>query len=309
MKIAAAESSNTPEFITLAAETVRQGLLNAYNVHESLGEDGVSAVEQNQFGETALVADVQAERALIDALQALQIHVSIRSEEHGNLELHPEISGQHFLAVMDGLDGSSLYKKERGVGRYGTMFAIFGNSSPTYQDYLAAGIMEHSTKRLILAVSGKGLSVTNVETGVVTHGHTNTSPVLAQYDNNIFVDDATVKPGDSLFEYFSGNRRVFGEPLRAHGYHTARTGSSAAYYAALATGEAQLVGEATRKGNLEFASAYALVKEAGGVMLALTKSGQQDLGQQLFTEFGQTSHIPILSAANQAVADQALKIL
>ena len=115
---ASQESQESIERIKTALIT---GLERAFVVHETLGQGGEETVEKNQFGDTALKADIECERAIIDYFREIGLSIRIISEEHGvtNLGEHPE-----YLGILDGLDGSSVYKRERGVGRYGTMFAV-----------------------------------------------------------------------------------------------------------------------------------------------------------------------------------------
>jgi len=306
MKLPYGESNQSPELDRQAAEAVYAGLLNAFAVHESLGSEGVNSKQQNQFGETALVADVKAEEAVLAALYSVNARIEVLSEEHGTVVVNEDnTSGVKLLGVLDGLDGSSVYQKERGTGRYGTMFALFANDDPRYSEYLAAGIMEHSTRRLLLALKGQPLQIIDVNSGV-SHVSSTRSAVELSAETVAYVDNGKVEPDNKLYEYFEQNGSVFAEPLRRMGVNTLRTGSSAAYYTAVASGEADIVGESTRKGNLEFATAYAVVTSAGGAMRTLDG---HDLGQQKFREFGQTEHVPILTAANTALADSLMAIL
>ncbi len=52
------------------------GLYRAYEVHEEPGSRGEEKVQKNQFGETALLVDVKAEEAVINALRTA--HVPLR---------------------------------------------------------------------------------------------------------------------------------------------------------------------------------------------------------------------------------------
>lgn len=287
-----------------AAELVEAGLWDTYQVHEDLGIEGVEAVEENQFGDQAMVADVQSERAMIDVLRASEQSFRVHSEEHGKLTVGDHLPSM--LAVMDGLDGSSLYKKARGEGNYGSMFAIFESTDPRYNDYLAAGIMLHATAQLLVATRGQGVKQVDLRTGLARSAKT--SDAALTHEALIYTDDdATVPKENVLYPYFQTNLKVLAEPLRKVGYTTSRTGASAGYYASLAMGEALAVGEATRKGNLELAAAYALVKEAGGSIVDVKT--WQDIGDQKFTEYGQSSHEPFLAVANPAVLETMQQIL
>ena len=77
--------------------------------------------------------------------------------------------------------------------------------------------------------------------------------------------------------------------------------SSTDSYLRLLLGEADLVLECTRKGNLEIATAYGLITEAGGVMV--TADGE-DLGKQRYFEYGQREEefLPVITAATKELA-------
>ena len=122
-----------------------KALENAYKILEELGDKGLESIQKNPHGDTSLVGDIEAEKVVIDTFREANIPLRIISEEHGKVDLS---DNPQFLAVLDGLDGTSVYKTARGKGRYGTMFGIFSNLDPTYEDYIFSGVMEHSSKRL-----------------------------------------------------------------------------------------------------------------------------------------------------------------
>ena len=293
------------ERLAVAASAVRQAARAAFGVHEELGESGLEEVQTNQFGDTALRGDVEAEAAVIDKLESTGKPIRVFSEEHGVVELHPDLGDPEMLAIVDGLDGSDEYKEKRGIGRYGTLIAIFDGADPTYGDYLAVSYMEHPTGRFILAAKGKGVSVNNFRTAEVTFPVPANATKL-QPDSVIYVDSKTVRPNNPLYEYFLTNREAFARPLAKAGYQTRRLGSSGAHFATIVLGESVAVGEATRKGNLEFATAYALMRESGGVMTTLDG---EDIGGRRFLEFGQSEHIPVLLAANPELGRYILDLL
>lgn len=104
-------------------------------------------VRINQFNESALPADIEAERAVLESLRDFRIPVRVLSEEHGIVDLFPD---PKYFGVLDGIDGSAVYRKERETGRYATLFAMYDGVDPFYADYLACGAMEHGTERTFL---------------------------------------------------------------------------------------------------------------------------------------------------------------
>lgn len=268
-------------------EIAIKALNKAYQIYEQLRVIGAEVVRKNRFGEVSLRVDIEAERAVISTLREADISMRVDSEEHGVIEF-----GEHptYLGVLDGLDGSGVYKRLGSHGRYGTMFGIFSSLDPQYCDYIFSGVMEHPTERMFVATKGKGSYV--IEDGKRRPIHCSDCRKL---DNNtrIYID-----------EYWEVNRNTFSKRLR--GFHTEYLGSSAVYYVDLASGVADLVLECTRKANLEIAVAYGLVAEAGGVMV--TENGI-DLGQQRYLEFGRHHHEPIISASSEKLAEELLQFI
>jgi len=273
----------------LTQKELRDLLIHAlglsYTVHEELGDLGTERVRTNRFGEGALKVDVEIERRVLDALEEAGVPIRVVSEEHGTRDL---TSAPRVLGILDGLDGSEIYRQRRGKARYGTMFGIFQGLRPAYADFLVCGIMEHSTRSLYYACRGKGSFV--LQGGEKRKVASARSTRLSR-KTRICAD-----------EYWDINRESFSRWLS--GYDLQDLQSSAAAYASLAAGEVNLVLECTRKGNLELAVAYGLVTEAGGVMLT---RGSEDLGTMKYLEFGQEEHIPVVSACTLDLARELIR--
>lgn len=272
-------------------ETMRQivieTLQKSFAAHEALGARGEELVRKNQFDETALRVDIECEEAIIAYLRKLDMPIRVASEEHGIVDFS---DNPHFFGVLDGLDGSGVYKEQRGIGRYGTMFAIFDGVDPCYENYLAGGIMEHSTGRMSVFSKGGGGTVIDMRSGKTTPLKSSEKETLDK-QTKIYID-----------EYFEINRKTFSEKLK--GFHTCYLKSSAVYCADMAAGVADLTLECTRKGNLEIAVAYGLIKETGGIM---TDLAGEDIGNQKYLLFGQKENLPIITACTQKLAKNLLK--
>lgn len=289
-----------PELLKNAEIAVRRGLVQSFRLHEELGEEGTRAKQQNEFGEMAMQMDVYSEKVMLESLEQLPYKLLVRTEEHGEVEINSHLDTPRLLAVMDGLDGSSVYEKHRGEAEYGPMFVVFSNDNPTYDDYLVSGLMLLSSGEMLIAKKGEGLVGENVKTGETYQPRANQMAELDE-DAIVFADASNVSPDHSLYGFFTLNGAIANKLSQTLGVKPFRTGSTAANLAAVAKGEATLDIGATRKGNLEFASGYAIVTAAGGMMQ--TEEGG-DLGQERFLEFGQTEHIMVIAAANSLVADE-----
>jgi fructose-1,6-bisphosphatase/inositol monophosphatase family enzyme len=245
-------------------------LEKAYDVHQELGVRGEELLQKNQFGDTALKADVEIEKAIINFFIENNIPLRIISEEHGTIDLCKD---PVFLAILDGLDGSEVYKKSRGKGRYGTMLGIFSNIDPKYDDY----------RRFFYAMRGNG--------SFVVAGN---KRIPIRSSNCLTLDNRTRIYVD---EYFDFNKKTFSSKLK--GFNVNCLGSSSMHYVDLASGNVDLVLECTRKNNLENAIAYGLEEESGAVMVDLEGVS---IGPKRYSEFGQDKYIPVISAATSDLA-------
>jgi myo-inositol-1(or 4)-monophosphatase len=266
-------------------------LQKAFEVHEELGDKGLAEVQKNPHGETSLVGDIEAEKAVIDTFKEAKISINIISEEHGEIVLG---ENPKYFAVLDGLDGTSVYKTARGKGRYGTMLGIFPNLDPKYGDYVFCGVMEHSTNSLFFASKGKGCFVLKGS----KKNSIKCSSVKKLDENTRILADIGVDESVNITLI----NDTFVEKLRD--FKIVNVPSSAVGFADLASGKADLVLECTRKGNLEIATAFGLVNEAGGV--TVTMDGTSLKGKK-YLELGQKDHIPIVSASTIELAKELIE--
>ena len=190
------------------------------------------------------------------------------------------------MGVLDGIDGTRALKAKKGM--YGTMFGIFSNLNPKYDDYLFSGIIEHSTKRLFYVSKGK-------KSLVIVKGKT--MPVSCS--NNSKLDKKIKIYIDECWDF---NKKTFSEKLQ--GFNIDCLNSSAHHYLSLISGQADLVLECTRKGNLEIAVSYGLVTKAGGIMETLDGAS---LGQKKYLKFGQDKHIAVISASKKQLARELIE--
>lgn len=267
--------------------TVNSSLVAVRIAVLALGETGKKEKSINPFGNTTLLADVKAGEAVFAAFEQAELEVLFVSEEHGKeykIGKNPK-----YLAVIDELDGSGAYKD--GNGRHGTMVAVFDSLNPNYNDYLVAGIVDHTTGEIYLAQKGKGVQCNKMP--VHCSGATQLDPTTTRirvdgwFPENLALADKLVGY-PNMFIGVSGNG-----------------GASCAYYMDLVSGKADLVIECTRKRNLEMAVAYGLITEADGVMVDIEG---HDLGSKMYLDFGQTEtdRLTVISAASLPLAQDFL---
>jgi len=263
-------------------------LFKALETHDLLGIKGEEIVQKNQFGDVAVRADIEAENAVLNHLKSIEIPVRVISEEHGQVDITPH---PQFLGILDGIDGSAIYKIARSKGRYSTMFGIFQGLNPKYKDYLISGIMEHATKRLFVASRGKG--------AWLIKNNQNLPIKIPQTDplnrkTKIYIDN-----------YLEAEKNIYRDILSKKFPNSCNdTSGSSTNYLDVILGAYDAYIEYTKKQNLEKAVAYGLIKEAGGVMIGINGN---DLGSAKYFEFGQKEAVPVITAATQKLAKQILK--
>ena len=263
---------------------VKDALVKAFVTLQDLGEKGKELIQVKSYADRTLVADWTAEEAVLDSLRARNILIRVIAEEHGVVTIG---NTPQFLGVLDGLDGTNPYRNE--LGRYGTMFAIYEGVDPTYDDYLACGIVDHVQGEIYLTNKGQGTFAQNLKTGE-SRKITASEKIELKAEVKICIDGYPF-PGSPNLEYVNKL-----EEFKPFVGTPANSGASAVYYMDLSSGRADLVIECTRKKNLEIAVAYGLVKEAGGVMV--DEKGKS-IGSQKYFDFGQKpdEHILVITAA------------
>ena len=272
---------------TKISEMGKEALYHAKFIHDTLDKDGEAIIQNNQHGEKALRVDIEAEKAVIDVLKKYKFPVKIISEEHGLIELGEK---QEYLALIDGLDGSIEYKRNRGIGRYGTMLGIFSTTDPCYNDYIFCGIMEHSLNTVYFTTKGNGSYRIDNSLKKI---HCSNYKVLNKSDTRLYIDEEYDKAKNSTFIYDTFLSKFYD-------YHRLIQPSSAVHYIDLASGQADAVLECTRKGNLEIGISYGLVKEAGGVIKGING---EEIGHKKYFSYHQHDIYPIISAASHELAD------
>jgi len=265
----------------------KKALYKVYLNHENLGNKGEEIIKNYRFREETLLADWEAEKVVINTLREERFPAEIVSEEHGVVILD---NNAKYLVLIDGIDGTRVFKESDGRGRYGTIISVFETTNPKYEDSLFGGIVEHSTNRLFYGLKGKGSFLEFLRTGNKEKIHCSGVKKLRN-TRRIYIDES-----------FEINKRIFSDNL--DNFNTLCLWASAAHYIDTALGVSDLALECTRKGNLEIASSYRLIKEAGGVMVDLHGNS---LESERYLNWGQIETIPVITAATKELAKDLIQ--
>lgn len=301
------------ENLSPRAKILLETMTSVYLNHKSLGEGGKEKTAENQFGDMAMVADVQAEeKVLAGAKKYSDVTgkgIVFRGEEMGNgfvkkgeIEywLKEDKSSQveaGELWVMDGLDGSENYK-DKTEWPYGTMVGIADKIDPKYNDFKTVAICMEEEGQIVLATTEgeqSGVFVFDLINNKVTK--------LTPFNQSGEFDSETVLADN----YFNEAKKL----IEAHPeLGQRRIGSTAATVVSMAIRNLvtnlrypkmnelhEALVDVTRKGNLEQSIVYLMLKLLGGDVLDING---HSIGNNDFKTWGQgnNEHLPIFPMAN-----------
>lgn len=216
--------------------------------------------------------------------------IRVISEEHGIFDITPNPT---YLGIVDGIDGSSLYKAKWGKGRYATMFGLYPNLDPVYGDCIFSGVMEHATGTLYHALQGQE-SVMDILKGSGLRMHKNRRKVM-------HTSGMSRLEGIRLLyhtrEYNDASRRTIGD--LPDQFPSEWVVCAAKSYVDIALGLADAEVEVTRKGNLEQMAIFRLMAAAGAVMISLDG---RSIEEEHCLSFGQQENVPLITAASLELA-------
>lgn len=276
--------------IILFDQLVLDGLTRCFASHQRLGARGKERI-MNPLGKNALRADIEAEGVIIGKLRESNVLIKVVSEEHGVVDLG---GAPRYLGTLDGIDGTAGYEKDQ--GRYGTMVAVLEGVDPRYDDYLVSAVLEHPSGEVLMASKDQGAFV--IKGGQRSLIHTSGNTQLDLENSRVCVDGGftgVIQPLEHALADFS---------LCYIGYvgDPPSWGPDSIFFADLAKGERDIVLLFTGKDNLEIASAFGLVKEAGGDILDYQE--EVSIGEKKYFEFERARHRPIVAAATRELALQ-----
>lgn len=277
----------------LSAE-LEQALLKSFDairsLHDALGAEGQKVDRLNQFGESALRMDWDAEEIYIANFKALGHSFRLVSEEHGDVAYGDK---PIYTLVLDGIDGTLVYKSERGTGCYGSMAGTFLGAAPRYQDYLASGFTILSPQwRSFTCRPGKGCAIfQGIESSGLRVLEQSSKPISDWVCSTLEFPQAVKE--QIKMEVLT---KFPGTALR----------SMAAEYARILNGETDFFLDFTHKSNLEQMIAFGVLLEAGAGIFTLDG---KSIAYQSYDAFGQSSQIPLLVLGDPSQLNKFLELI
>jgi len=259
--------------------------------------------EKNEYGDAKTFADKYIGEAAVCVLEKSGIPIGLVQEEEEGVR---NFNGNNpeYLCVLDEQDGYGL-SLEKGFPkhlRFGTMAAILEGENPKWADTVIGGTMEHNPKPRLIYGSAEGSFLKkpfSAKKRIKTSGR------------------KTLRGNPNLLSdtWFGSVNTVFDIPFRKYGIKD--VGGSEAGYVDVALGEADALGECTRKDNQEPATSYLMIKNAGGAMYAFTGApgsignfGLEDIGNWNYLgsmEKAKLDRVPILTVATPELGQVMIK--
>lgn len=138
----------------------KEALMLAHSVIDNMGKKGIAEIHDSHVVDISTEADMAVSHTLKDFFIQKKIPAVLFDEESGRLEL---MSNPKYTIVFDDIDGTKNYHQGNELLPYCTLVCIFDSVEPKFEDALAAGIIEHNSGKVWLAVRGKGCYVNGVK--------------------------------------------------------------------------------------------------------------------------------------------------
>lgn len=237
------------------------------------GEQARNEIRDEHVADISTAGDRAISRALIGFFKASQIPAMLHSEESSRIDF---CSSPCYTVVIDELDGTDNFFRGEGLLPHCTVISILAGTTPTFEDTLAAGIIEHRTGTIWLAEKGKGCTLNGALTGSSRNGELNRRTLVA-------------------IDHYGSSKEISVLAALHSGAWIKDFGSAGFHLAGVASGMFDAYVTTAQKGH-EIAAGYLLITEAGG---SLTDFSGQALGTRSF-DFD--AKYEIIAAGNQTLS-------
>ncbi len=130
----------------------REGLAIAQQTLKSLRSGGAIEVTEH-VTDISTEGDRAVSRALTDFFSACGLPAILYTEESGRRALAPN---PRYTIAIDDLDGTDNYFRGMNCLPFCTVITFFSSPEPAFQDAALAGVLEHNSGQLWLAIRGNG---------------------------------------------------------------------------------------------------------------------------------------------------------
>jgi len=219
----------------------KTALLEAHKTLTKIGAKGISEIKDDHVVDISTKGDMAISKNLINFFKKEKISAVLYSEESGRIVLG---KNPKFTITFDDIDGTNNYYCGRNLLPYCTVVTIFDSTKPKFKDALIAGVIEHNSKKIWLAVRNKGcyLNDLKIKTSGTTNINRRTVVIIDHYaSSNKISKLAKIYPKVWIKDF----------------------GSAALHLAGVSSGMFDAYISSANKAH-ELGAGYLLIKEAGG---------------------------------------------
>ena len=256
----------------------KEALYEAHRTIENIGSQGTSEVYDARVSDISTKGDRAVSKALIDLFKKRNIPAVIYSEESGKIDI---VDSPKYVISFDDIDGTNNYHRGREILPFCTVISIFDSCTPCFKDVLAAGIIEHNSGKLWIAIRNKGCYLNDSK--VKTSGAR-----IIDRKKVMVCDNYTCGANVSRFS------RLY-ERLWVKDFS-----SAALHFAGVSSGVFDCYLSPSQKAH-ELGAGYLLVKEAGGFLSDLEGNSLDDMPYNFDAKY------PIIAASSEELGKELLK--
>jgi len=259
-------------------EMCREALLVAQKTLKSLGEVGISELEEH-VTDISTEGDISVSRSLIEFFRD-KIPAILYSEESGRIKLSDK---PLYTITFDDIDGTYNYHRGRGVLPYCTVITVFDSTEPRFRDALVAAVLEHNSSKIWHAIRGEGtyLNGSRVRTSGMKELNRRTLIAVDHYSNPDYIQNLL--------------------PIYTRAW-VKDFGSSALHLAGVSSGLLDGFLNPSHKAH-ELGAGYLLVKEAGGHISDLEGKPIDDVIYDFDRRY------PVVAASTEELGERIISVL
>ncbi len=135
-------------------------LKKANNILRNLKNEGIKEVHDEKVVDISTKGDRTISDNFLKYLKKIKFPAIFHDEENGTFRL---VNSPVYTMALDDIDGTDNYHRGREILPHCTIITIFDSITPCFEDALVAGIIEHNSKNIWLAIRGKGVYLNGIK--------------------------------------------------------------------------------------------------------------------------------------------------
>lgn len=130
----------------------------AHDILENLGDKGTKEVHDSKVVDISTEGDRAISNAIINFLKEKKVPAILYTEEFGMTRLS---DNPIYIITFDDIDGTDNYHRARKSLPHCSLISIFDSVTPSFENVIAAAVIEHNSKNIWHALRGEGTYLNN----------------------------------------------------------------------------------------------------------------------------------------------------